>query len=149
MTDADLFFDALDENCGDEALWLVYADHLEERGDRRATVIRRCPVLLPPWRWLTGGGDEFVGELRRAVGPSHLLHGKTVLPLARRSDCDDVLYLVEETARPFIVVHHFTPKGCPQRMPHLPSLALYDDWDDWASRCMRPEHRDYMRDGEP
>ena len=44
-------------------------------------------------------------ELLREVGVGHPLHGLPVRTLARRQDCDDVLFAIEDGTERVAVVH--------------------------------------------
>lgn len=44
-------------------------------------------------------------ELQREIGPGHALAGKSVTAIGRRTDCDDVLFHVADSAKPYAVVH--------------------------------------------
>jgi hypothetical protein len=51
-----------------------------------------APGLPDGWRLVdTDGAVHMLAELRREVPVAHVLHGKRLLPLARRDDRDDVL----------------------------------------------------------
>ncbi len=60
---------------------------------------------LEPWRPVGGGDVGLVEELRREVGAGHLLFGRETEALARRIDCDDVLFATSIPSSPLAVVH--------------------------------------------
>lgn len=59
---------------------------------------------LAPWRRLDGAGDEFVAELWRELTSQHVLHGLVAVAAARRSDCDEVLFVTNDPIAPLAVV---------------------------------------------
>jgi hypothetical protein len=97
---------------------------------------------LPPWQRLDGTGDEFVTELWRELPSQHVLHGLLAVAVARRSDCDDVLFVTNDPMSPLAVVH-LTWAGRKESDPRRPSTSLYKDWRDWVERCLLPDHEDY------
>jgi uncharacterized protein (TIGR02996 family) len=131
----DPFVQALVEKPDDSNLWLVYADYLEERGDPRASFIRRCPVLPTPWGWEAGDSEGLAQELHRVLGISHSLYNKKVFALARTGDADDVLFLVEGAEKPLAVVH-LTWARTPETDPQWPSTMFFSDWQDFTERCL-------------
>lgn len=59
---------------------------------------RAIEGLLPSsgWRALTDGESRsLTAELRRELPPEHVLAGRDAAAIARRSDQDDVLFLVD------------------------------------------------------
>jgi len=119
---------ALREDPTDANRWRVYADHLEERGDRRAGYIRQCPVLPGRWSWILGdSGDKLVQMLKLEAGKAHALYGKPVIAMAHRLDSDDVLFEVDG-AEGFLAVVHLTwaeSRGADPRWPHT---TLFSNW---------------------
>ena len=73
-------------------------------------------------------------ELCRELVAGHLLHGVPVAAIARRSDCDDVLFLRDSSDRVALV--HLTWKGDFERNLKWPQAVLYDCLDDWIERGM-------------
>ena len=94
----------------------------------------RC---LPPWEACEGG---FEAELRREVGPGHVLYGLRAVAIARRLDDDEILFHVPLCPLPFAVVH-LSGARRPETDEIWPETELYRSLADWASRCMEPDHR--------
>ena len=97
---------------------------------------------LIPWHPLEGGtpDDGTVRELRREMCRGHVLHGVPVRPVARRQDCDDVLFeLLDGTGR--LAVVHLTYAR--ETDPQWPETTLFDRWQDFE-RQMREEHADWV-----
>lgn len=92
---------------------------------------------LHPWRAITQGeAPAFEAELGREIGPGHALEGVHAMAIARRDDCDDVLYALFGHARSLAVVH-LTWSGQKETTPALPSVELFESWEAWAERGMR------------
>jgi hypothetical protein len=101
---------------------------------------------LEPWQRLEGPGDAFVNELQKEVSPQHALHGVPVVAIARRMDCDDVLFATADRTMPLAVVH-LTWSSRTEVDPQWPSTALYKSWGDWTERCLLADHEEYSGDG--
>ena len=96
---------------------------------------------LEPWDAVTSG-QELEGQLRREVGPGHPLHGIAARTLARRGDCDDVLFALEDgTGR--VAVVHLTWTRSPPEQPPWPSTRLYASLEEWARTGMAEDHADF------
>jgi len=80
-------------------------------------------------------------ELAREVGPGHLLWQVPVRVLARRQDCDDVLFALEDgTGR--VAVVHLTWQI--EHDPRWPSIELFDDLEDFRRHRMRSDHETFV-----
>jgi hypothetical protein len=99
---------------------------------------------LKPWESLRGSGDNLVKELNRELNSEHVLHGMVVAALARRIDCDDVLFATANSELPLAVVH-LTWTGRRKRDPNWPQTTCYTGWPDWVERCLLPDHEQYGR----
>lgn len=88
-----------------------------------------------PWR--AESSPRAAIELAREVGPGHPLWQVSVRVLARRQDCDDVLFALDDgTGR--VAVVHLTFQA--ERDPHWPATELFGDLADFLIRRMRPDH---------
>jgi hypothetical protein len=97
---------------------------------------------LDPWQRLEGSYDGFVRELQKEVPPLHVLHGLSVVAVARRIDCDDVLFVTANPAMPLAVVH-LTWTGRTESDPRWPHTTSYKSWEDWTERCLLTDHHEY------
>jgi hypothetical protein len=92
--------------------------------------------ILEPWQHVT---DEQArrseGELRREVSTNHVLSGKTCRAVARRQDCDDVLFEVDGVG--FAVVHLTWSR---ENGPNWPNTEVYASLGDWIERRMKPDY---------
>ena len=91
-------------------------------------------TLLEPWSAVTNArGLE--AELARELVPGHRLHGRPNLrAVARRSDCDDVLFLSDTIG----AVVHLTWAKEPD--PQSPTTEIFSSIEDFVSRRMNPDH---------
>ena len=90
----------------------------------------RQMVWAAPWRChgLEGPAEglDLDGELLREMPDQHVLfpYRHEVRAIARRDDCDDVLYWVPSAEMPFAVVHlTWQPNEIP---PEIPATVLYE-----------------------
>src|SRR4051812_10910093 len=93
MTTADAFLEAIREEPDDDAVRLIYADWLEERGDPRGEFIwaqveaarlerddsRRAPLRARAWELLQANWEAWVEPLRRILRRGHPASGEPLL----------------------------------------------------------------------
>jgi hypothetical protein len=77
-----------------------------------------------------------VTELHRELAPSHVLYGATVKAIARRQDCDDVLFQVLAPHSQFAVVH-LTFSGRAETSPQWPSTEIFASLDEFVRDRMQ------------
>ena len=82
-------------------------------------------------------------ELRRELGPYHILKGKSVTALARRQDCDDVLFSIDGAARECAVVH-LTYSRKEEADPAWPFTEVFSSIEAWCTERMLPDHEDFV-----
>jgi hypothetical protein len=112
---------------------------IEAHGSCDAGVWNRTDLIRPlaspgvPDGWSLIDRDDrirILAELRREISPGHALHGKRLLPLARRADRDDVLLQELSQDGPLWLVHlTWRPESDP-RWPvarSFPSLETFAD----------------------
>lgn len=98
---------------------------------------------LAPWRPIAG--EEATGlerVLRREVGPNHVLHGLPVRALARRVDCDDVLYAIKDGTCRVVNVHLTWTQDPPVREP-WPTATFFSSFDVWRRDGMQSDHDEF------
>jgi hypothetical protein len=88
----------------------------------------------PRWRPIA---DEAVAagllaELRREVSATHCLFGRAIEAIARRADCDDVLFTTDMHDRPLAVVH-LTWRSSAEPNPTWPHTEMFATWNDWRN----------------
>ena len=103
-------------------------------------------VWLKPWESVNDSGDVFVSELRRELAEGHILFSVTVAAVARRTDCDDVLFATADPSKPLAAVH-LTWSGRAEPDPPWPHTMLYQSWQDWITRRQMPDHKRWMEEG--
>ena len=98
--------------------------------------------LKVPWILIDEvAASHAVEELAREVGPLHPLRKKKVTAIARRQDCDDVLFsFVGEKS---CAVVHLTYGRKEESDPLWPWTEIFESLDDWRERCMNPDHEDF------
>ena len=80
-------------------------------------------------------------ELVREVGPKHSLRGKKAEAVARRQDCDDVLFILEGGG---CAVVHLTFQGNEESDPRWPSTEIFSSIEEWRIKRMLPDHEDFV-----
>jgi hypothetical protein len=77
-----------------------------------------APQLPEQWKSVAAGSSSataLLAELRREVGPGHVLGGRNAKPVARCTGCDDVVFrLLDDDT--FAIVH-LTWSGRPEAPP--------------------------------
>lgn len=105
---------------------------------------------LEPWVSIDEYGpataQAMAHRLARELGRDYPLYGVRVETLARRGDCDDVLYrLLDGTGR-VAVVHLTWTSDPPERYPY-PWATLYPSFEAWADEGMAGDHREFAGGG--
>ena len=92
--------------------------------------------LPEPWLRLTDAdGQGLVTELNREVTQGHVLYGKDdIRAVARREDCDDVLFAVDSL---FALVH--LAYAGKEQDPRWPATVLFSSWSEFVSAASRGE----------
>ena len=113
-------------------------------GDRTMWMGDREPAgeieleLLDPWGATTNAADA-EAELQREVGAGYTLFGRPLRAVARRADCDDVLFVSTE----LVCVVHLTWRRAQEPDPRWPSTEVFASVADFVARRMRPDHEDF------
>ncbi len=96
---------------------------------------------LRPWQRLDKSSETFDIELDKELSSRHCLYGLCVRAIARRIDCDDVLYTIDGDRR--LAVVHLTWSGIAEEDDCYPATDIYANWEDWVNRRFLPDHRIY------
>lgn len=96
--------------------------------------------FLDPWRRADSGLEA---ELQKECGRRHPLYGQKAVSVARRTDNDDVLFLLPEFRLARYAVVHLTWSGRTEPAPGWPQTVFYASLDEWAEKCMKPDHREW------
>lgn len=99
--------------------------------------------LKTPWHCIDAEHQAFEAELHRELPGKHQLYGKPSRAIARRDDCDDVLFLFDD----FLAVVHLTYAGR-ERDPAWPATEIFEDWEHFLRHRMEPDVIEYD-DGAP
>lgn len=78
-------------------------------------------------------------QLKREVGPSHILFGQSAKLIARRFDTDDALFLLPDDR---VAEVHLTWSRGVEVDPVWPNTAIFESLDEWARQSMMIQHRD-------
>lgn len=99
--------------------------------------------ILEPWGSVSEEeGTGLVAELKKELRQDHVLSGAAVKAVARRCDCDDVLFETDSKMGSLALVH-LTWSGKPDQFPAWPHTVFYQSWAEWMESDMRPAHEDY------
>ncbi len=94
-------------------------------------------ALLEPWS-AVNNAQGLETELARELVPGHRLHGRPNLrAVARRADCDDVLFVSDTIA----AVVHLTWAKEPD--PASPSTEIFSSVEDFVARRMNSDHDEF------
>ena len=96
-------------------------------------------ALTEPWERCAGGLEI---ELKKEVSLSHVLYGVEAVSIARRTDCDDVLFFLPAHRKPLAVVH-LTWSGKKDWHADYPSTIFYSSLEDWVENCLKPDHWEF------
>ena len=102
--------------------------------------------VIKPWHSLADESPAYarglIAELKRELAPTHPLFNQTVAAIARRYDCDDVLFYWGESPGRYAVVH-LTWTGKQERWPSWPETNLYDSFDAFVDQRMKVDADEY------
>jgi hypothetical protein len=84
-------------------------------------------------------------QLNAELSRAHALHSLPVRALARREDCDDVLFAIEDGTRRVAVVH-LTWSKTPQPIG-FPTTTIFASLDAWRVDGMQADHDDLVASG--
>jgi hypothetical protein len=108
----------------------------------RLAAMRESLIYLEPWSPVSGDQGLLESELRKELSPRHPLFSLTTTAIARRRDCDDVLFEIENTERRVAVVH-LTWSSKQEDDPRYPFYRVFADRDEFANLCMKMDHENY------
>jgi len=97
--------------------------------------------LLDPWIPVGPHAHPLERALASEIGADHPLAGRAMRAIARREDCDDVLFVSADDAG-LVAVVHLTCAQRPETDPRWPETTFFRSLDDWVERGMKPDHLD-------
>lgn len=83
------------------------------------------------------------GQLKREVGPKHVLFGKAASLIARRFDRDDALFQLDG---PEVAEVHLTWARGMEPDPAWPNAAIFSSLASWKIESMAAQHHDWSLD---
>ena len=100
---------------------------------------------LEPWEPVKADFDPapFLKELQRELAAGHPLANKTIIPRARRMDCDDWLVELPGTEPAWAVVHP-TYSGIRETTVNFPWTVFFSTLTDWVEKCMKRDHDEWV-----
>ena len=81
------------------------------------------------WEGIENGKEYFKSELVKEINKEHILYGIEVKEIARREDCDDVLFLLLDGSNRYAVVH-LTWSGKSEDSKNYPRTRLYNNIEE-------------------
>jgi hypothetical protein len=94
--------------------------------------------LVEPWVVIDKYADELVAELERELPEQHILYKKPVKALARRTDCDDVLFQICDSSEQVAVVH-LTWSGKQDLHTKFPWTEIFTSFAEFEKSRMQPD----------
>ena len=88
-----------------------------------------------PWYPLENGND-FENELQKEICQDHILFEVDITAIARRGDCDDVLFLVKARTFTYALVH-LTWSSRKENDPKWPKTEIFQTWMEWEERMKK------------
>ena len=101
---------------------------------------------LEPWYPLQSNEEYFDEELCREISEVHPLYKIKTKAIARREDCDDVLFELENYVNKYAVVHLTWSRK--MENSDFPSTTFYKNFKEWIETCMLEDNREYACDLE-
>lgn len=100
--------------------------------------------LKVPWlsisEYPTDHGAAITREALREIGAGHPLAGRKLTMLARRQDCDDVLFLLDDG--PNVAVVHLTWSGRRERRG-FPTADIFSDLSEFVGGRMEADRIEF------
>lgn len=100
-------------------------------------------IWKEPWESIDSDSHELESELQSEIGEGHLLEGKPAKAIARRIDCDDVLFKLSDES---LVVVQLTWSSKKENDPFWPYTEVYDSLDSFSNERMELDATDYLMD---
>ncbi|NFG42065.1 hypothetical protein FC789_12880 [Clostridium botulinum] len=81
------------------------------------------------WGIIENNKKYFKSELIKEVNKNHILYGIEVKEIARREDCDDILFLLLDGSDRYAIVH-LTWSGKREDIKNYPRTRLYNNIEE-------------------
>ncbi|MDZ4821087.1 MAG: hypothetical protein SGJ20_19135 [Planctomycetota bacterium] len=95
--------------------------------------------FYPPWHQVNDDGPHLEQELSRELSERHLLFGLKAKAIARRQDCDDVLFEISGASFRYAAVH-LTWSGMAEAEPSWPYTKTFETLEDCLAFCADPDN---------
>jgi hypothetical protein len=96
-------------------------------------------AFMQPWEPVRDDGHNLDQELRKEIVSGHPLYARLVRAVARRTDCNDVLFETDSAEYRYSVVH-LTWTGELEQNPIYPYTQFYPAWEEWVESRMKPDN---------
>ena len=101
---------------------------------------------LAPWEPVRAPMDEdyltgWETELARETGPGHPLYRTPAKLIARRFDCDDALFELEDGR---VALVHLTWIQRQESDPRWPATQIYASLEEWEREGLAADHADWI-----
>lgn len=88
-----------------------------------------------------GDGGRLENELQREMSSTHPVHNVAVKAVARRYDCDEVLFEILDGSGRLAVVH-LTWSASGESQPNWPKIRVVPDWRTFVDEVMARDNAD-------
>lgn len=100
---------------------------------------------LDPWQPVAPtDAAPLEAELRRELSANHPLFGLPLTAIGRRSDADDVLFVIRQEPLRLAVVR-LTWRGSAEADPQWPATEFFEGDRDWITRGMARDYAEWLR----
>ncbi|MCH1642939.1 hypothetical protein MJ257_22835 [Paenibacillus timonensis] len=96
--------------------------------------------FLEPWK--EERSEIYTNELYKELSSSHILKEEKVSIVARRMDCDEVLFKLLNKPQKYAQVH-LTWSGKPEKDIKWPRTKIYDSLEEWINTRMIIDNNEY------
>ena len=96
-----------------------------------------------PWAAIDDDGSGLVSELEKELPKNHTLSGGTFRAVARRHDCDDVLFLVERGEKQELAIVHLTWTGLRESDPYYPATEVFKSMEELIKKRLEPDANEF------
>jgi hypothetical protein len=89
--------------------------------------------------WFEDRDPELAKELHKETCSGHVLHRVPVSAVARRQDCDLVLFSIDDGSGRMVVVHLTYSR---ETSPDWPTVRVFANWHSWLE-SMKSDHIEF------
>jgi len=97
-------------------------------------------LFFRPWRRPFGNPMGAETELRRELGPQHILYGRSFRAVGVTGESDDWLFELDDGT--FAQVHLTWTRKPPETNANCPRTRIFGTLDEWVIAVMLPDHVD-------